>query len=185
MLLGTTTGLIFFVILTTSLRVYIRASNRALAWDDHLMVLASLFSVVRWAIQVVQVVKYGQGRHRIYVSEENYTTNNRLGWWAQLFLFVGLATVKISIMLLILRIKNTKALKWVLYTAMVGVVVSNLAVIVVILAECRPVGYWRKDAVCWPTYVRIYTIYVTIGRFVAPSRVRKESGSMESVLRCS
>lgn len=157
------TILIALVILTSGLRLVVRARNRNLGWDDLFLALAASIAIARWGIQVYQVTNLDNGKHRAYVSEENYEANNRLGWGAQLCLFSSICFLKLSIMLLILRIKDDRWLKRMLWVAMAGLVITNGGVIIILLAECKPMGYWRSDAVCWEPKVRIYSIYFTIG----------------------
>src|ERR1044071_5781341 len=73
--------LIAFVIITSSLRIFVRSSLGGLGLDDYTIVIVAVLCVVRFAIQVVQVNKYGNGRHRWYLSEADYMNNNMLGWY--------------------------------------------------------------------------------------------------------
>ncbi|KEZ45125.1 hypothetical protein SAPIO_CDS2562 [Scedosporium apiospermum] len=154
--------LIFFVIVTTILRMWIRTALHTLGWDDATMCVVTVIAIIRYGLQIVQVVSYGNGKHRPYVDEQDYVMNNQLGWWAQICLFSGICVLKLSIMLLILRLKDSKNLKIILYCAMAGLIITNFGVIVILLAECRPVGYWRGNGECWEPKVRIYSIYFTI-----------------------
>jgi len=91
---------------------------------------------------------------------------NFLTWLTQLFLFTNLALLKCSICMLILRIKNEKILCYCLYSMMVGLVLTTLLPIVVLLAECDPPKKYWKPATpgrCWPTKIRIYSIYLQVG----------------------
>lgn len=162
-LVAVSTALLFFVMLTGGLRLFVRARNRNLGWDDAMLVCSISVGTARWAIEVVQCVEYENGKHRAWLDDpSNYDTNNMLGWPAQILLFAGICFLKLSIMLLILRMKDSRTLKIVLWVAMTGLVVTNGGVIIILLAECRPMGYWRQDATCWTPEVRIYSIYFTI-----------------------
>lgn len=71
---------------------------------------------------------------------------------------------------MILRIKNNRALCYSLSAMMGGLVVTNLVPIVVILAECNPpMKYWKPSISgrCWPTKIRIYSIYFQVGMSLA------------------
>lgn len=157
--------LLGLIIITTSLRLYTRWSLRMLGWDDYTIAITTILAVVRVAIQITQV-QHGNGRHRPYLSQDDYTFNNMLGWYAQILLFASTALLKISIILLILRIiQDSPKLRIFLTAVIVGLVVTNLACIIILLAECDPVdAYWKGGGVCWDTRVRIYSIYLTIGR---------------------
>ncbi|KAF4847965.1 hypothetical protein CGCSCA4_v005273 [Colletotrichum siamense] len=154
------------MIITTSARIWVRAANRKLGWDDWTILIASGVSIVRFAF-VVKQQQYGNGRHRVYLSDYDYMMINMYGWWGQILLFLAVAFLKVSICLLILRIKDTKILKILLYTIMAGVLVSNFGVVIILVAECQPAGFWRgKSAKCWPTQIRIYSIWATIGTLI-------------------
>ncbi len=167
MLLISSVILLFFAVVTTGLRLLVRAKNRMLGWDDYTIVLAGLLSVARIGCQIAQV-RSDYGRHRWYITVQDYKVATMFGWFAQLALFAGLCLLKISICLLLLRIKNERWLRYLIYGVMAGLVLTNGGVLVILLAECRPVeAYWRFDGVCWDPRVRIYSIYFTIGRAAA------------------
>lgn len=154
----------FFLVTTTALRLSVRAANRKLGWDDYTITLAGATAVTRFAFGIKQW-QHGNGRHRVYLTDHNYTMINMYGWWGQIFLFVSVVFLKVSICLLILRIKDTKTLKTLLSVLVAGVVITNFGVVIILIAECQPVGFWRgESAKCWPTQIRIYFIYATIGK---------------------
>ncbi|KAF9869973.1 integral membrane protein [Colletotrichum karsti] len=151
-----------FLVVTTGLRLWVRAANRKLGWDDWTIVLAGGTAIARFAFGIKQS-QHGNGRHRVYLSDYDYMMINMYGWYGQILLFIAVAFLKVSISLLILRIKDTKVLKILLYTLMAGVLITNFGVVIILIAECQPAGFWRgKSAKCWPTQIRIYSIYATI-----------------------
>ncbi|KAK1706712.1 integral membrane protein [Colletotrichum lupini] len=155
-------ALTIFLVITTGLRLWVRVANRKLGWDDLTIALAGATAVVRFAFVVLQW-KHGNGKHRVYLSNHDYMMINMYGWWGQMLLFISVAFLKVSMCLLILRIKDTKVLKRLLHVIMAGVLITNFGVVIILIAECQPVGFWRgKSAVCWPTHIRIYFIYATI-----------------------
>ncbi|KAK2016094.1 hypothetical protein LZ32DRAFT_626466 [Colletotrichum eremochloae] len=161
-LLGISGVLLFFVVFTTSIRLYVRFMLRHLGWDDYLMAIVASLGIIRFGVQCAQGAS-GNGRHRWYISNEQYIHNNMLGWFAQLLLFSSICLLKCSIMLLLLRIKNSTKLKYFLWSVMAGLIVTNFGVIVILLAECDPVdAYWTGKGVCWDAKIRIYSIYLTI-----------------------
>jgi hypothetical protein len=163
-LLAVTGVLIGLVMLTSSLRIYVRFRLGALGWDDYTMIVVTILSAMRVGVQIAQVNKYGNGRHRWYVPDEDYINNSMLGWYTQILLFATMCLLKVSICLLILHIKNDRRLKVFLYIVMAGLVVTNLSCIIILLAQCTPVSvYWTgKGGTCWDTKVRNYAIYFTI-----------------------
>ncbi len=159
--------LIALIMITTCLRLFVRFQHRAIGIDDYTIVLVTVLCLMRFAIQVVQVNKFGNGRHRVYLAVDDYINNNMLGWYAQILLFASTCFVKCSICLLLLRIKKERRLKIFLYILMGGLFITNFGCIVILLAQCQPISvYWTGGGgVCWDTRVRIYAIYFTICKF--------------------
>jgi hypothetical protein len=155
--------LMTFIIFTTALRIFVRVKNHIIGWDDATILVAVALAITRLGFQIEQS-KYGNGKHRVYLTAHNYQMINKYGWAAQILLFSAVAFLKVSICLLILRIKDTKALRLVVCTVMAGVLLTNFGCVIILLAECKPAGFWRgSSAKCWPNKIRIYSIYATIG----------------------
>lgn len=107
-----------------------------------------------------------------------------LTWMTQIFLFTNIGLLKCSICLLILRIKDEKILRRCLYVMMGGLVLTNLEPVIVLLAQCNPIEKsWKSipHGRCWPTQVRIYSIYVQVGK----SMSRFASSNMQSLMPVS
>lgn len=170
--------LLGFVITTTLLRLYTRWSLLILGWDDYTIGLTAVLAVVRVVIQIKQV-QHGNGRHRPYLTQDDYVYNNMLGWYAQILLFISTALLKTSIILLILRIiQDSRKLRIFLIAIIGGLVVTNLACVIILLAECAPVeAYWKGGGVCWDTRVRIYSIYFTIGKLSFIPSIQHSTGA--------
>ncbi|KAF5603276.1 integral membrane protein [Fusarium pseudocircinatum] len=138
-LLGISGTCLALVIITTSVRIWVRTALRSSGWDDYTIVIVTLLGIARYGVQVGQV-SIGNGRHRWYIEPEDYVQNNKLGWVAQILLFASICLLKISILLLLLRIKDSRSV--------------------------RPVSaYWTGVGECWNPRIRIYYIYATIGMY--------------------
>jgi hypothetical protein len=163
-----TATLTVVILITTSLRLYTRWALRSLGWDDYTIAITAVLAVTRTAIQAVQV-QHGNGRHQVYVSHDDYVYNNMLGFYTQIFLFASSCLLKVSICLLLLRIKDTRPLKILLYTVMVGLFVANFGCIIILLAQCNPIEtYWKETGgVCWSPKIRIDAFYFTICKSAA------------------
>ena len=168
-LLVTAIVMLVLCTLTTTLRCWVRRNRGFLGPDDYSIVAATMLAIVRVAIQCVSV-PYGNGRHREFLSYAHYTHINFLTWLTQLLLFPLLCLLKLSVGFLVLRIKNTKPLRYFLWTIMAGLIITTLLPEVVLLAECRPVSaYWMSHPeMCWDARVRIYSIYIQTGNYLAP-----------------
>ncbi|VTT62108.1 unnamed protein product [Fusarium fujikuroi] len=150
------------VIITTSVRIWVRTALRSSGWDDYTIVLVTLLGVARFGVQVGQV-SIGNGRHRWFIEPEDYVQNNKLGWVAQILLFASICLLKISILLLLLRIKDSRRVRYAAWGIMAGLVVTNFGCIIILLSECRPISaYWTGVGECWNPRIRIYYIYATI-----------------------
>ncbi|PKK49659.1 hypothetical protein CI102_5437, partial [Trichoderma harzianum] len=128
--------------------------------------IVSVLALARMAIQVVQVAIYHNGRHRWYISESDYINNNMLGWYAQILLFASVCFLKSSILFLIIRLRDEPKVRRTLYAVVIGLFATNFGSIFILVAECSPPSvYWtQKGGKCWDTRIRIYAIYLTIGK---------------------
>ncbi|KAH0007167.1 hypothetical protein KCU78_g11912, partial [Aureobasidium melanogenum] len=156
-------------IITTGLRCWVRWGNRQLGFDDGAMALTTGLAVARMCIQIVSV-RYGNGKHRDFVSDHDYQTINMLTWYTQVLLFPTICLMKASICVLILRIKDTRTLRYILGIVITGLILTNFECLVVLLAECSPLkAYWNGTSAnhCWPAKVRIYSIYLQASYAVA------------------
>jgi len=153
--------MVVLIVLTTGLRLLVRAQRKALGGDDFTITAATLLSIGRILIQIVSVPR-GNGRHREFLSKSNYQYVNFCTWLTQLFLFPLLCLLKTSVCLLVLRIKNTKSLRYGLWTLITLLVLTTLLPEIVLLAECSPVSaYWMSQSnKCWSPDIRIYSIYL-------------------------
>lgn len=150
--------------ITTILRLWVRQIRRALGSDDYIMAVAMVLTVVEAAL-TIQAVTRGKGKHTRFLQQADIEYINMHSWIAQIVLFPAMALVKISVCLLITRINNSKKLRWLTSTVILVLTAVSLEVVIVLLAQCKPVSAsWRpKTGTCWPTEVRIYSIYVQAG----------------------
>jgi hypothetical protein len=162
-----------FAFVTTVLRLWVRQTRRALGFDDYTIAAAMALTVVEAAL-TIQAVTRGKGKRTMYLQQADIEYISMYSWIAQIVLFPAMALVKISVCLLITRINNSSRLKWLTNTVIAVLAVSSLEVVIVLLAQCKPMSAsWRpKDGVCWPTEVRIYSIYVQAGKICFPTSYR-------------
>lgn len=152
--------------ITTVLRIWVRKGRRALGWDDYTIMAAMGLTVIEAALGL-QAVTRGKGKRGVYLSEGDREYINMYSWYAQHVLFAAMALVKISVCLLVTRIKNSKKMKILTGVVITVLTASALECSIVLLAQCRPISaHWRSaSGTCWPAKVRIYSIYVQAGRF--------------------
>ena len=173
-LLAISIVVLILVLTTTALRITVRAKRHALGGDDYTIAAASLLTIGRVTCQIISV-QHGNGRHREFLSIEDYQYVNFLTWLTQLFLFPILCLLKISVCLLVLRIKSTKRLRYALWSLIVLLILTTLLPDIVLLAECDPVSaYWTSQhEKCWNPNVRIYSIYLQTCMFAFILHIHK------------
>lgn len=162
--------MIILCLITTTMRLLARYTRHALGSDDYTITAATLLALGRIIIQIISV-PHGNGRHRRMISKSDYQYVNFLTWLTQLFLFPVLCLLKISVCLLVLRIKNTRPLRLGLWTLISALVLTTLLPELVLLAECSPVSaYWTSQSdKCWNPAVRIDSIYLQTCKPVRPA----------------
>ena len=167
-LLVTSYVFIFPTVITTVLRVGVRIRDKTFGADDITIALSCALAVALSALSI-QAVHDGKGRHVWYLSDEQQARIGMLSWANQIVLFCTICTIKTSICLLILRIKDSSWLKWTLYTIIALLVFTNLIPIIALIVECHPVQkFWNrtmKQGNCNAPDFRIYSIYVQSGSF--------------------
>lgn len=164
-LLGVSFAFVFPSVFLTGLRVWVRARDKTLGWDDGTILVATVLSVIMSALSI-NAVQHGKGRHIWYLAKEEAQHISMLSWINQLVLFTAVTFVKSSICLLVLRIKNTKVLRVFLYTVIGFLIITNLLPIIALLVECNPVDkFWdrARKGTCMPPDFRIYSIWVETG----------------------
>jgi hypothetical protein len=151
-------------VIMTGVRCWVRRANRQLGLDDCMIVEATILAIARMIVQILSVRK-GNGRHVWYLTTEEYEWIVMSDCYTQLLIYPSICLLKMSICILLLRSFSAAVVKWWLYALMAGLVITNLEIFIVMLAECRPVRATWKPAVgkCWSFNIRIYSIWVQAG----------------------
>lgn len=150
--------------ITTALRLWVRQARRALGSDDYTIAAAMVLTVIEAAL-TIQAVTHGKGKRTMYLKQHQIEYISMFSWVAQIVLFPAMALVKTSVCLLMTRLHESKKLRWITRIVIMLLSLAALEVVIVLLAQCRPVSAsWRPlPGACWPTEVRIYSIYVQVG----------------------
>ena len=91
-----------------------------------------------------------------YADRDHYVAALKYSHIDQIPYVATVCLTKISVCLMVLRIKSTKRLRWSMCLLILGRLVVNIADIVVLLAQCRPIELLFDDSrtgTCWPTTV--------------------------------
>ncbi len=109
----------------------------------------------------------GGARHIFYLSTPQIRTVVRLNWMAQPFGIMALATAKISVAFVTMRLLGPQAIwrKWFLYFSMISVFIINALCSIFSFVQCDPPrALWEKvpGAKCWdPRSQSDYSIFTS------------------------
>jgi len=153
--------------ITTALRLWAR--RKSLGSDDWTILVAAILTIVLNALSIVGV-KHGKGRHVCALDNESIADIGRYSLINQIVLFWALFFIKISVCLLVLRVKSTAVLRWASGIVVALILTSTTVACAALLAECKPVSaYWnRSSGKCRAPTFRIYSIWVQAGTSVSP-----------------
>jgi len=100
---------------------------------------------------ICKYVEVGGGRHTFYLGESAVEAN-KWATIAQIPAIISTSLTKISIAVMILRISNSKKLKWAMFPLIFVVASVWLIGIILLSAACRPYkASWDSTAgLCWP-----------------------------------
>ena len=119
-------------------------------------------SVTQFAI-FIAAVPHGVGRHSFYIDPEDAFLARRLLYFSQLWSGWGVALAKISIALLLLRLKTGRGWRIFLYAMVAVQLAAAVHANAMQLAACRPISAgWRLETTaehCWPISVLHAPIY--------------------------
>ncbi|KAF2791050.1 hypothetical protein K505DRAFT_249822 [Melanomma pulvis-pyrius CBS 109.77] len=144
------------VVIVTARVLYRALKIKQTSWDDYTIVLALIAAAVNTAF-IMKYVESGGGRHAIYLRMKAVDVA-KWSTIAQLPFIISTTLTKVSIALMILRIKpNSMRLRWSMAPLITIVVCVNIAGIVILAAGCRPFeANWNYASVhrnCWPRKV--------------------------------
>ncbi|CAG8077793.1 unnamed protein product [Penicillium olsonii] len=119
-------------------RFYVRIFLiRNVGWDDYVMGLTMLLSAAGFAITVPEV-KYGAGRHVVFVGE-TASTAMHLNFATQAIYLWAIGTVKISIGLFLLRFAGRKGYKWFIWIVMVAMMLYTAICFLTLVFQCKDI----------------------------------------------
>ncbi|KAF1954046.1 hypothetical protein CC80DRAFT_595202 [Byssothecium circinans] len=142
-LLGLGGALVCVSLLLITARVWsrIRPSWR-LKMDDWAILGGVILAVAQYVILAVSVL-YGLGRRARFVSFARRRTSLRLVFISQLLWYWSLTLIKLSVALLLLRIKHTKRWRFFLYSTMLVLILAAVVQTAFQFLQCRPFSiYW-------------------------------------------
>ncbi|PVH94435.1 hypothetical protein DM02DRAFT_479275, partial [Periconia macrospinosa] len=142
-LLGLGATLMVLSIALIAARLWSRARPTwKLRADDWTILAGLILAIVQYGIICASVL-YGLGRRALFVSFARRRTSLHLLFVSQVFWYWSLTLIKLSVALLLLRLKHTK--RWrVFLSILMGIIISAAVVQTVFqFVQCRPFSvYW-------------------------------------------
>ncbi|KAJ5483430.1 hypothetical protein N7530_002676 [Penicillium desertorum] len=125
-------------LITVLARFYVRVFLiRNVGWDDYTMALTMLLSVCGFAI-IVPEVKYGAGRHVVYVQDTAVTAMH-LNYATQGIYMWAIGLVKISIGLFLLRFAPRKGYKVFIWVVIVLMTLYTAICFLTLIFQCQDI----------------------------------------------
>ncbi|KAL8833703.1 MAG: hypothetical protein Q9176_007859 [Flavoplaca citrina] len=118
---------------------------RNVGWDDYTILFATIGIIIGCALVVVQV-HYGFGRHRFFLSENDFVQFTKYAYLEWIQTFQTLMFNKLSICFLLLRIPVEKYLIRPIQGAIAILIVTNIILTLVWILQCNPAeAAWDKS----------------------------------------
>ncbi|KAL2048398.1 hypothetical protein N7G274_000309 [Stereocaulon virgatum] len=135
----------------TALRVWVRIRlTRNLGSDDYNIMIAMTTTLIGAGLVTAEVIN-GLGRHEYYLTASQRQNFQVLGWADWMQTFITLMFTKISICLFLLRIVDTRNIKFAMYSLIGCLIIFTSVSVSLFLGVCRPLkAYWDVgvDGVC-------------------------------------
>ncbi|KAL8960747.1 MAG: hypothetical protein Q9183_005413, partial [Haloplaca sp. 2 TL-2023] len=118
---------------------------RNVGWDDYTILFATIGIIIGCPLVVIQV-HYGFGRHKIFLSENDYAQFTKYAYIEWIQTFQTLMFNKLSICFLLLRIPVEKYLIRPIQGAIAFLIVTNIVLTLAWIFQCTPVeAAWDKE----------------------------------------
>jgi hypothetical protein len=177
---GITTALLVIALITYILRIYTRCRPYPnLGWDDFAITLAMAITMASWACNVgIQVIT--GGHHIQYIPVPDLQMVGELGFISMVLWIWALTTLKISVALMFLRIKQTNRWKFGIWSLITVLIVVGVGSTLAQVLQCLPVkANWdiilkMQGGSCWTEQKQEIVTYSVSGRNTPPSSHKSE-----------
>ncbi|MCJ1292579.1 hypothetical protein MMC34_004130 [Xylographa carneopallida] len=148
-----------------TLRMYSRVRVAHKIWWDDWTILATMIFTIVYSSLCTAYAKLGGCRHVQYLTPSQTTQVTEINWVNQPFAVLAIATSKVSVALLILRLQGPcKWRTYLLYFLAISIWTYAAAIVVVVFTQCRPyTALWTQQGVCMPAEDFVYIGYSYAG----------------------
>ncbi|KAH8731748.1 hypothetical protein GQ44DRAFT_755145 [Phaeosphaeriaceae sp. PMI808] len=172
LLLGLGGGILILAILLLGARLWSRlrpVSN--LKADDWAALGGTILAILQFAVQCAACF-HGFGRRTPFVSLANRTAGLRLVFVAQAIWYWSITLTKVSVALLLLRLKPGRRWKSFLYSMIVLVILTGVMQTCFLFLQCRPFSvYWDRSLSAKGITVKCISVTFINGNIYANSTV--------------
>ncbi|OJD34217.1 integral membrane family protein [Diplodia corticola] len=152
-ILGVTIGMTLLgSVFSLALRLYVRIRmSRNIGWDDCMMCMAALFSLMGMALVILEV-QNGGGRHRQYIEPSVFSKGMYLNFLSQPFYLFAALFVKESVGFFLLRITGRGKYRSLIAWIMILLAIYTVACFITLLLQCKDLRVIWDPAVkttCW------------------------------------
>ncbi|KAL1639901.1 hypothetical protein SLS58_007488 [Diplodia intermedia] len=153
LILGVTVGMTLLgSVAALALRLYVRIRmSRNIGWDDCMMCIAALLSIIGMVIVVLEV-ENGGGRHRQYIDPAVFSKGMYLNFLSQPFYLFAALFVKESVGFFLLRITGRAKYRGLIAWIMAVLAVYTVACFVTLVLQCKDLRVIWDPTVkttCW------------------------------------
>ena len=158
---------------TTVLRLLAKVLQRSMQIEDYIILVA-------WVLLVMELVfvgleyQSGSGSHINTLSETQVYAVLKYIFATETLIYPVVCLIKVSICFFVLRIKNTRPIRYGLYTMMGFLILTTLLCEIVLFAQCQPLyAYWDRTAgVCWDFDIYNDIVWAFVSMFHQAARER-------------
>ncbi|KAF1807906.1 hypothetical protein P152DRAFT_485875 [Eremomyces bilateralis CBS 781.70] len=152
-------------------RIYARwHAYKSLWWDDFAMTVAMLLSIAGWGI-LIQTYVVNEGKHYYFLTMEQLKGSLKWGFITMPLWVWTVAMIKVSILLMLARVKQSKAWTRGMWGLIVFVVSVAIALTVVQVIQCLPVkANWEimmPRTLCWDPKLVLKVNYGLTSLFIS------------------
>jgi hypothetical protein len=169
---GSLTILLGLALLTYGLRIYSRSYPYSiLGWDDHMMSIAVVVTVINYALTIA-LITASQGKHIEYVSLSTIVYITKIAYFSRFLWVWSVTTIKTSVALMILRIKQSPAWRIGIFCLVATLLVLGIGQTIALLVQCRPIrDNWAlvNEGNCWNQDLQNKITYTSSGISNPPS----------------
>ncbi|KAL4808400.1 CFEM domain-containing protein [Aspergillus unguis] len=135
---------IVVAILSVAMRLVYRSIDKQLGWDDFTIVLSLLFAAAVSGIGI-KLKDYGLGRDIWTVPFDDIRQTLKLFFIEEELYCICIALVKVSMLILYLRLFPNKRLRIAVYATMVATALWGIIAFFVLLFSCKPISYYWNE----------------------------------------